>query len=137
MKGDREGSTAKKGEDERSLNMSIKRVYEKPSPDDGYRVLVDRLWPRGLTREKAHIDEWLKEAAPSRELRRWYGHDAEKWPDFKKRYSEELGRNADLVDAFRKKALGRKITLLYSSKEERYNNAQALMEYLESDGEKK
>ena len=137
MKRNREGPTAKKGEDERSLNMSIKRVYEKPSPDDGYRVLVDRLWPRGLTREKAQIDEWLKEAAPSHELRRWYGHDAEKWPDFKKRYSEELGRNDDLIDAFREKVLGRKITLLYSSKEERYNNAQAFMEYLESAGEKK
>ncbi len=137
MKRNREGSTAKKGKDERSLNMSIKRVYEKPSPDDGYRVLVDRLWPRGLTREKAQIDEWLKEAAPSHELRRWYGHDAEKWPDFKKRYWEELGKNADFVDAFRERVLGRKITLLYSSKEERYNNAQALLEYLKSAGGKK
>ncbi len=137
MKRKRDGSTTKTGKDERSLNMSIKRVYEKPSPDDGYRVLVDRLWPRGLAREKAQIDEWLKEAAPSHELRRWYGHDAEKWPDFKKRYSEELGKNADFIDAFRERVLGQKITLLYSSREERYNNAQALMEYLKSAGGKR
>ena len=112
--------------------IHVKRVYDAPSPEDGFRILVDRLWPRGLTKEKARIDLWLKDIAPSNELRKWYAHDPEKWVEFRKRYFEELQAQAEavrnLLDMLRQK----KVTLLFSSKELRINNAFALKEYLES-----
>ncbi len=109
----------------------MKRIYEEASSSDGRRVLVDRLWPRGVSRESARIDDWLKDVAPSNELRKWFGHEPEKWAEFKKRYREELkGKEAVLADL---RALDRKgtVTLLYGAKDTEHNQAVALKEFLE------
>jgi uncharacterized protein YeaO (DUF488 family) len=112
--------------------IKIKRIYNKLSKDDGYRIMVDRLWSRGLTKENAHVDLWLKEIAPSNELRKWYAHDHDKWEDFRKKYKDELKSKSDLLKTIRETEKEKKIiTLLYSSKEEKYNNATALKEILE------
>jgi uncharacterized protein YeaO (DUF488 family) len=110
--------------------IKVKRVYDEPSSDDGVRVLVDRLWPRGLSKESARIDIWLRDVAPSDELRKWFNHDASKWEEFKRRYFKELENNKavnELINLLRDR---RTITLLYSAKSP-YNNATALKEYLE------
>lgn len=114
------------------MSIKLKRVYEKPSPSDGKRVLVDRLWPRGLTKEQAEIDEWLRDLAPSTELRQWYGHDPEKWTEFKKRYWKELDKNPNLVSKLAEECRRRTVTFVFSSKEEKLNNAVALKEYIEN-----
>lgn len=111
--------------------IALKRVYEEPSKDDGFRVLVDRLWPRGLKKEDAKLDLWLKEAAPSSELRKWYNHDAGKWKEFKKRYFEELKEREEALDKISEKASGGKVTLLFAARDAERNNAAALKEYLE------
>ena len=110
-----------------------KRVYDPPSRDDGYRVLVDRLWPRGLTREKAAIDEWLKGIAPSDDLRRWFGKDETKWHEFERRYRAELSAADAQPELDRLRTLAKKgrVTLLYAKKDEKRNNALALREVLE------
>ncbi|MEM0183994.1 MAG: DUF488 family protein, partial [Thermoproteus sp.] len=109
--------------------IKIKRVYEEPSPDDGVRVLVDRLWPRGLSRERAKVDYWLKEVAPSDELRRWFGHDPERWEEFKERYWRELDSKREAVEELvalvRSNAV---VTLLYAARDRERNNAVALRE---------
>ena len=111
--------------------IGIKRVYDEPAPGDGKRILVDRLWPRGLTKEKAKIDHWAKDIAPSNELRKWYGHDPAKWDEFRKRYFAELGKNALAVDALIE-AMGKgPVSFVYSSTERTINNAEALKLYLE------
>jgi uncharacterized protein YeaO (DUF488 family) len=110
--------------------IKIKRIYESPSAGDGFRVLVDRLWPRGLSKEKAKVDLWLREISPSNELRKWYGHDPEKWGEFKQRYYQEIGSKQEAIDLLLKKAKKGTMTLLYGSKEEKLNNAVALKEYL-------
>lgn len=115
--------------------IATRRVYSNPENDEGTRILVDRVWPRGLTREKVHADLWLKELAPSTDLRRWFGHDPQKWDEFKQRYFMELRQKADDVDRLSEIAHKGKVTLLYGAREERFNNAVALKEYLES-GEK-
>jgi len=112
--------------------VKIKRVYDPPSHTDGRRLLVDRLWPRGLKKEGSRIDEWIRDVAPSTELRSWFSHDSGKWIEFKKRFFKELDRNKDLVDRIASTARKGTITLLYGSKEERYNNAVALKEYVEA-----
>jgi uncharacterized protein YeaO (DUF488 family) len=110
--------------------MKIKRVYDPPAKDDGTRILVDRLWPRGLTKEKAAVDLWLKDIAPRTALRKWFNHDPEKWTEFIRRYREELKENAEPV--FRlKKELSKEVTLLYASKDEKHNDAVVLKEMLE------
>jgi uncharacterized protein YeaO (DUF488 family) len=112
--------------------IRIKRVYEAPDPDDGKRILVDRLWPRGLTKEKAKIDYWAKDIAPSNELRKWYGHDPAKWDEFRKRYFAELNRNPGGVEALTE-ALGKgPVSFVYGSTERTINNAEALKLYLEN-----
>ncbi len=111
--------------------IRIKRAYENPTKDDGKRILVDRLWPRGISKEKAKIDIWPKELAPSSELRRWYGHDPEKWPEFKSRYFAELDAHPDSVKEFLVLLKGT-VAFVYSSKEQKLNNAVALKEYIES-----
>ena len=108
--------------------IKTKRIYEPPSAEDGFRILVDRLWPRGLSKEKAKIDLWLKEIAPSNQLRKWYGHAPEKWPEFKKRYFKEIEGNEEGWDLIVKKAKEGIVTFLFSSKEEKLNNATALKE---------
>ena len=114
------------------MKIKIKRVYDDPSENDGYRILVDRLWPRGIAKEKAKIDYWAKALAPSNELRQWYGHDPEKWSEFKSRYFAELDANSqsakELLDYVNKGP----VTFVYSSKEMHFNNAVALKTYLES-----
>lgn len=112
--------------------IKIKRVYEQPSRDDGRRILIDRLWPRGIKKEDARIDEWLKEVAPSNELRKWFDHDPDKWGEFKKRFFTELKGRQDMVDGILSSARKGTVTLLFASKEERFNNAVALKEYIVS-----
>ena len=115
------------------MAVRTKRVYEEPATDDGFRVLTDRLWPRGLTKEKAHVDLWLKDLGPSDGLRKWFGHDPEKWDEFRRRYFEELNSRQELAVIMEKAKKGT-VTLLFGSKEEKFNNATALKEYLEHDG---
>lgn len=112
-------------------DIRVKRVYDPPEPDDGLRVLVDRLWPRGLSKESAHIDLWLRDIAPSNELRKWYGHDPAKWDEFRRRYAQELAEHQDAVRELEVR-LSSPVTLLFSSKETKLNNAMALREYLEA-----
>jgi len=117
------------------MKIRIKRVYEKPAKEDGQRILVDRLWPRGLTKEKAKIDFWPKSLAPSTELRLWYGHDPGKWDEFKSRYYKELQADAETLRELSARLRRGPATFLYGSKEERLNNAVALREYLEASEE--
>jgi uncharacterized protein YeaO (DUF488 family) len=109
--------------------IKIQRIYTKSEGAEGYRVLVDRLWPRGIKKE--NIDLWLKEVAPSNELRKWYGHEPDKWPEFKKKYFAELKDHQDEVRQLLDLAQKGDVVLLYSSKEEKINNAAALKEYLD------
>ncbi len=110
--------------------IQIKRVYEEASKNDGYRILVDRLWPRGLTKERVAADEWLKELAPSTELRKWFGHDPQKWTEFRKRYDAELKAKKDLIADIIKKAHHEKVTLLYGAKDQEHNEAVVLLDYI-------
>ncbi len=103
------------------MKIKIKRAYESPSDKDGVRILVDRLWPRGISKDKARIDFWPKELAPSNELRRWYGHDPAKWPKFKSRYFAELDGNPELVNELLEYVHKGMVTFVYSSKEYRVN----------------
>jgi len=109
--------------------IKIKRIYEAPSNGDGFRVLVDRLWPRGISKDKAKIDLWLKDIAPSDQLRKWFAHDPAKWENFKRRYFKELDKKKDLVNK-NLKQFKDGITLLYAAKDDKHNNAQALKEYI-------
>jgi uncharacterized protein YeaO (DUF488 family) len=116
------------------LTIRIERVYDNPKEVDSFRILVDRLWPRGLRKEKIGIDLWQKDVAPSNSLRKWFGHDMKKWDEFKSKYFKELDKksDSDAVDRIIKLAKEQNsITLLYGTKEERFNNAVALKEYLE------
>lgn len=110
--------------------INLKRAYEAPSKDDGTRILVDRLWPRGLTKEDAKIDLWLKDIAPSDALRKWFDHDPEKWEDFKKRYATELKNKSEALKAIKDEMKKGTITLVFSAKDEQHNNAVALGEHL-------
>jgi uncharacterized protein YeaO (DUF488 family) len=111
--------------------IRIKRVYDEPSQDDGKRILVDRLWPRGLTKEKAKVDLWVKEVAPSNELRKWFAHDPEKWPEFKRRYVEELKTQNEPLAQLRQETSHGAVTLLYGAKDEEHNEAVVLLELLQ------
>jgi uncharacterized protein YeaO (DUF488 family) len=111
--------------------IKLKRVYEGPNPSDGFRVLVDRLWPRGISKEEAHIDEWLRDIAPSTELRKWFGHDPEKWPEFQRRYRDELKSNTQSLEKLLADTTGEDVTLVYASREEKYNNVTVLREVLQ------
>ena len=113
------------------MNVKIKRVYEQPDKDDGLRILVDRLWPRGLTKEKARVDLWLKEIAPSTELRKWFGHDPDKWKRFRGRYETEIGHQGELINMLKHKAREGTITLLYAARDEKHNEALVLKQFLE------
>jgi uncharacterized protein YeaO (DUF488 family) len=119
------------------LTIRIERIYDNPKGNKGnnsFRILVDRLWPRGLGKKDTRIDLWQKDIAPSNTLRKWFGHDEKKWDEFKRKYFKELDKksNSEMVDEIIKMAKEHSsITLLYGAKEERYNNAVALKEYLE------
>ena len=114
------------------MNLNIKRVYEPPSPDDGFRILVDRLWPRGLNKNEAGIDYWARDVAPTHELRRWYGHDPEKWQEFQLRYLEELRHNVPAVEAMVARIDNVNITLLFGASHMNLNNATVLKRFLQS-----
>lgn len=115
------------------MNIRIKRVYEHPDKKDGERILVDRLWPRGLTKEKASVDLWLKDIAPSTELRKWFAHDPEKWKRFRERYETEIRHNHDLIKVLKQKAGKGTITLIYGARDEKHNEALVLKQFLERD----
>lgn len=113
------------------MRIRTKRIYEEPKRADGRRILIDRLWPRGLTKEAARVDFWARSVAPSNELRRWYRHEHPKWDEFRRRYFAELDANPEGVAELRAQLGASTVTLLFASKEERLNNASALREYLE------
>lgn len=112
------------------MKLQIKRVYERPDKEDGMRILVDRLWPRGLTKEKASVDLWLREIAPSTKLRQWFGHDPNKWEEFKQRYRHELEENDEQVWRLRQEIEKGPVTLVYGAKDEEHNGAIVLQEFL-------
>jgi uncharacterized protein YeaO (DUF488 family) len=111
--------------------FKLKRVYEPPSSKDGFRVLVERLWPRGISKEKAELDLWLKDVAPSPELRKWFSHDPDKWKDFQKRYLAELKKSGDAIDLLKQKEKKGTVTLVYASRDEEHNGALVLKDYLD------
>lgn len=113
------------------MKIALKRIYEAAEPADGRRVLVDRIWPRGVAKEAAKVDEWIREIAPSAALRKWFGHDPKKWEEFKRRYFRELDGREDLTEDLRRQARQKRLTLVYAAKDEQHNNAAALKEYLE------
>jgi uncharacterized protein YeaO (DUF488 family) len=113
------------------MGFRLKRVYDNPAKADGRRVLVDRVWPRGLTKREVQIDDWLKEIAPTTRLRKWFGHDPARWTEFKKRYAAELKGQREQVEQLAQKAKKRTITLLFGAKDVEHNNAVALKEFLE------
>ncbi len=112
------------------MTIRTKRIYDPPDPSDGYRVLVDRIWPRGLAKDKAHIDAWLKDIAPSTELRKWFNHDVDRWPEFKKRYAEELAAHHDTLRQLLHDAGRGPLTLLFAAHDTEHNNAVVLAEQL-------
>ena len=112
--------------------LRLKRAYEPSSRSDGKRILVDRLWPRGLSRKDAAVDEWLKDVAPSAELRKWFGHDPERWPEFRRRYRHELRAHDDLVRRIAALARRRRVTLVYSARDEVHNDAVVLAKVAEA-----
>ena len=111
-------------------HVRLKRAYDAPSPDDGVRILVDRLWPRGLTKEAAAIDQWPKELSPSTELRKRFAHEPTQWPEFCRRYAEELSQVPDALHGLRELARKQRVTLVYGARDETFNNAVALRDVL-------
>ncbi len=112
------------------MPLLIKRVYDPPARTDGYRVLVDRIWPRGLGKDSARVDDWLKDVAPSTALRKWFGHDPKKWNEFRRRYFRELDASPAVVTRLGALARRRRVTLLFAAKDIEHNNAVALKAYL-------
>jgi uncharacterized protein YeaO (DUF488 family) len=115
------------------MNVRVKRIYEPPARSDGKRVLVDRMWPRGMKREDAHIDAWIKGVAPSDALRRWFGHDPGKWGEFQARYNAELRKNAAVAELQETIASSKSATLLFAAKDSLHNNAIVLRDFLRDD----
>ena len=113
-----------------AANIRLKRAYERPAPADGTRILVDRLWPRGVSKAAAAIDRWVKEIAPSTTLRKWFGHDPARWPEFRRRYAAELREHADELASLRNQARRGPITLIYSAHDEAHNDAVVLRSIL-------
>lgn len=109
-------------------HVQIKRAYAPPAPEDGMRILIDRLWPRGVSKEALALDHWNKELAPSTELRQWFGHDPDRWTEFQRRYAAELQPQAEQMDALRALARKGRLTLVYGAHDEEHNNAVALRE---------
>ena len=113
-----------------AANIRLKRAYQRPAPADGTRILVDRLWPRGVSKAAAAIDRWVKEIAPSTTLRKWFGHDPARWPEFRRRYAAELREHADELASLRNQARRGPITLIYSAHDEAHNDAVVLRSIL-------
>jgi len=113
------------------MKIQLKRAYKPPEKQDGTRLLVERLWPRGLTKEKAAIDEWFKDVAPSQELRKWYAHDLKKWEAFRRRYLDELRGNPEAVSRLRERVKGGPVTFVFAAKDEEHNSALILKQFIE------
>lgn len=113
-------------------SFTTKRIYEEPADDDGYRVLVDRLWPRGVSKEEARLDEWMKDIAPSTELRKWFDHDPGKFNNFKNRYEAELSEKKEEIEHLVEKSEQQPVALLYAAKDEEHNHALVLKQFLEN-----
>lgn len=113
-----------------AANVKLKRAYEPPAAGDGTRILVDRLWPRGVTKKRAAIDQWMKDIAPTTELRKWFSHDPARWDEFRRRYAKEVHQNAALLDRLRSLARHGPITLVYSAHDEQHNDAVELRELI-------
>jgi uncharacterized protein YeaO (DUF488 family) len=111
--------------------IRLKRAYDPPAPEDGERLLVELLWPRGLTKEKAALDLWLKDAAPSPELRKWFSHDPDRWEEFKRRYREELKDRQDIIKILREKSREGTVTFIYAARDQTRNSAVVLREVVE------
>jgi uncharacterized protein YeaO (DUF488 family) len=111
--------------------INLKRAYQPAAKTDGERILVERLWPRGVSKDRAKIDLWLKDAAPSTELRKWFGHDPEKWQQFRRRYAAELKEKVDVIKMLKQKAKKGRVTFVYAAHDEEHNGALALKEFLE------
>lgn len=111
-------------------DIRLKRAYEDPEPTDGVRILVERLWPRGVSKDRAMLDHWMKDISPSPELRKWYGHDPEKWPEFQRRYRAELDRHTEDIATLRELCASGPVTFVYAAKDEARNSAIVLREYL-------
>jgi uncharacterized protein YeaO (DUF488 family) len=116
------------------LDIKVKRIYEPPSPNDGKRVLIDSVWPRGVRKEDAELTLWLKTIAPSDELRKWFGHEPSRWMEFQQRYRDELDRNGEAVGQLRALLDNGRLTLLYGAQDDVHNNAVALADYLSLKG---
>jgi len=114
------------------MKVAIKRVYEEPKESDGTRILVDRLWPRGLTKQRARVDIWLKEIAPSNELRKWFAHDAKKWNEFQARYKDELKSNSEPLAVLKQEARKGPVSLLFGAKDVQHNEAVVLQKLINS-----
>lgn len=114
------------------IDVALKRVYDEPAANDGARLLVDRVWPRGVSKERAALDGWLKELAPSTKLRQWYGHDPARWEEFRRRYRGELRSRRPMIESLRSLATGKRVTLLYASRDAVRNNAQVLKHLVEA-----
>ena len=114
------------------MELKIKRAYKKPETTDGKRILVDRLWPRGLTKERANIDIWLKDMAPTTKLRKWFGHDPKKWKEFSKRYNQELKKNTEQIEILANLLKKGTVTLVYGAKDEKHNEALVLKRLFKS-----
>jgi uncharacterized protein YeaO (DUF488 family) len=112
------------------VDLAVKRVYDEPSGTDGYRVLVDRLWPRGLSKDKARLDEWLKDLGPSTELRKWFGHEVAKWPEFREKYRAELAGEPELWQPIVDRARTGRVTLLFGAHDAEHNQAVVLRDFL-------
>ena len=113
------------------MSIRLKRAYDPPADGDGFRVLVDRVWPRGVSKDAMKLDQWLKEIAPSTALRKWFAHDPDRWDEFRRRYFQELDGHPQEVGALREKMRAGPVTIIFASKEQQFNNAVALKEYLE------
>lgn len=111
--------------------IRLKRAYEKSTKEDGERILVERLWPRGVTKERAKIDLWLKDVAPSPELRKWFGHDPARWEQFAQRYEAELRRKGDLIKLLKQKVRGGPVTFIFAARDKKHNSAVVLKRFLE------
>jgi uncharacterized protein YeaO (DUF488 family) len=112
--------------------VKIKRIYESASPDDGKRIYIDRLWPRGMKKKEVKIDEWLKDISPSDSLRKWFGHDPSKYTEFKRRYTKEIEKHSEILERIKMEAKKETVTLLFSAKDVEHNNATVLKEILSS-----
>ena len=114
------------------IDLKIKRIYEDASKNDGFRILVDRIWPRGVSKKDAKLDEWMKEIAPSTELRKWFDHKEDRFAEFEKKYYKELENRPELIEELLKKAKEKRLTLLYGAKDETHNQAAVLKDFIEN-----